>query len=104
MQTGRASNAKMLQGLQGMHRLLIICVSLLCTTSAAYTDSDVPAPVPVLASSSSVFPAADMSLKLAFDLASPALLAPRGEQCFPFFPNVKFQGVLYCCSFFACCV
>jgi hypothetical protein len=99
MQTGRASNAKMLQGLQGMHRLLIICVSLLCTTSAAYTDSDASVPVPA---SSSVFPAADMSLKLSFDLASPALLAPRGEQCFPFFPNVKFQGVLYCCFFFAC--
>jgi hypothetical protein len=66
--------------------LLIICASLLCAaTSAADTYASVPA-------SSSVFPAADMSLKLSFDLAPPALLAPRSEQCFPFFPNAQFQG------------
>ena len=80
--------------------LIIICASLLCATSAAATDTDasVPVHVSVLApSSSSVFPAADMSLKLSFDLAPPALLAPRGEHCFPFFPNTQFQGVC-CCS------
>jgi hypothetical protein len=72
--------------------LLLICASVLCATSAAATDTD--ASVPVLASSSSVFPAADMSLRLSFDLAPPALLAPRGEQCFPFFPNAQFQGAV----------
>jgi hypothetical protein len=72
--------------------LLLICASVLCATSAAATDTDASVPVPVLASSSSVFPAADMSLKLSFDLAPPALLAPRGGQCFPFFPNAQFQG------------
>jgi hypothetical protein len=82
--------------------LIIICASVLCAISAAATDTDAPVPVPVLASSSSsssssVFPAADMSLKLSFDLAPPALLAPRSEQCFPFFPNTQFQGVC-CCS------
>jgi hypothetical protein len=65
--------------------LLIICAYLICAT-------DVSASVPT--SSSSVFSAADMSLKLAFDLAPPAQLAPRSEQCFPFFPNTQFQGVL----------
>jgi len=75
--------------------LIIICASLLCATSAAATDTDASVPIPIFASSSSsVFPAADMSLKLSFDLAPPALLAPRGEQCFPFFPNTQFQGVL----------
>ena len=79
-----------------MRFLLIICAYLLCATSAATTDTDASVPVPVLASSSSssVFPAADMSLKLSFDLAPPALLAPRGEQCFPFFPNAQFQGAV----------
>jgi hypothetical protein len=77
--------------------LLIICAFFLCTTSAAYAGTDASDPVPA---SSSMFPAADMSLKLAFDLAPPALLAPHSEQCFPFFPNAPFQG-WYCISFFS---
>ena len=80
------SSLVLLQIFQMMNCLLIICASFLCTTSAtAAADASVPA--------SSLFPSADMSLKLAFDLTPPALLAPRSEQCFPFFPNTQFQGV-----------
>jgi hypothetical protein len=76
-----SSIGKMLQRL-----FIIVCVSFLCATSAAADAAT---------SVSSVFPAADMSLKLAFDLASPALLAPSiNEQCFIFFPNAQFQGLL----------
>ena len=60
--------------------VLVACVCLLHSVVAS-----------VLAAS--IFPVADMSLKLSFDLASTDPAQRRSEQqCFPFLPNTLFQG------------
>ena len=58
---------------------LMVCSSFLHSIEAVISLPD------------SVFPMAEMGLKLNFDLAANSPVE-YSEQCFPFFPNTPFQG------------
>ena len=83
-------SAKFLKSM--MRCSLIICVSFLCAAFAAPAVASVAVPP-----GTPLFPAADMDLKLAFDLDPHTLLVKDSEQCFPFFSNTEFQGKSVSC-------
>ena len=72
--------------------MLYICVGFLFFIFASACDEVEDAlHLATEETSSSMFPVADMDLKLTFDLA-PQGIALRSQQCFSFFPNAPFQG------------